>query len=362
MEANYYIDESGNSGDVLSTGTEFEFNGQPFFSLACIGIDDTDKLDQFVSALRSRYKINSLELKSTKIYKRKPKFIADLVGFLCKERIPILIEVVDKKYYISANIVNCHVMPPCSSPAETPQSLFIRNHFADFVYNEAPNSVFEKFINACKAPSNETLFASFTEISTFAKNYFPKNEHSIYLSKNIQESIDDYNELKLDDENAYLKFIPVPDSSKRGKSIWMLPNLASFTNIYARINLYLSGNLSGVNIFHDEQAHFDEIITINKKILEELDTANLNAIATAKYGFNCSATLKFSESHEHSPIQIADILAGMVMRYLQETVEGIPSSPEIISSYKKILSTYNPNLGLGVNLVVTKELHHKLNY
>jgi hypothetical protein len=142
----------------------------------------------------------------------------------------------------------------------------------------------------------------------------------------------------------------------------MLPNLTSFTNIYARINLYLRGNLSEVNIFHDEQAHFDEIITINKNLLEELNKANLNAIATAKYSFNSSASLKFSESHEHSSIQVADILAGMVMRYLQEKEEGIQSSPEIISSYEKILSTYNPNFGLGVNLVVTTQLHHKLNY
>lgn len=363
MVLNYYIDESGNSGDVLSTGEDFDFYGQPVFSLACVGIDDTQKLDELILELRKKHRIQGSELKSSKIYRKKPKFIGDLVDFLGRENIPIFIEVVDKKYFISANLVNCHVMPAYSSPPETPESQMARNHCADFIYENAPNSVFNKFIGVCKKPSNEALLESFKEIHNFANSFFPKSDLSGFILKNIEESIKDYDELRLTNEkDVYLKFIPIPDSSKREKSIWMLPNLSSFTNLYARINLYLDGDLSEASIIHDEQAHFDEIIAINKKLLEKLDMSTAVAVRTARYTFSGSASLEFSESHEHSPIQVADILAGMAMRYVQEKIEGVRSRPEIANAYDGILRMSNPYRGVGVNLVTTAKVHHELHF
>jgi len=69
MVLNYYIDESGNSGDVLSAGENFDFCGQQVFSLACIGVSDVVKLDDFISTLKNKHRIQGAELKSTKIYK-----------------------------------------------------------------------------------------------------------------------------------------------------------------------------------------------------------------------------------------------------------------------------------------------------
>jgi hypothetical protein len=363
MIADFYIDESGNTGDVLSTGDDFDFCGQPVFSLACIGIDDTQKLDEFISKLKEKYRVQSPELKCSKVYSKKPKFISDLIDFLGKENFPIFIEVVDKKYFITANLVNCHVMPAYTSPPETPESQMVRNHCADFIYYNAPISVFHKFIKACENPSNESLMDSFQEIRSFVKNYSPVNGLSKFIEKCIDESINDYNELKsANDNEAYLKFIPVPDSSKRGKSIWMLPNLSSFTNIYARINLYLGGNISTARIIHDEQVHFDEILTDNKKILEELDMSRAIVISTAKYSFSEKASLEFSESHQHSSIQVADILAGMAMRYMQEKIQGAVSSSEIVGAYNAILRMSNPYKGVGINLVTTGKIHHELHF
>ena len=363
MVLNYYIDESGNSGDVLSTGDDFDFYGQPVFSLACIGINDTNKLDEFISKLREKYRIQSSELKSTNIYRKKPKFIRDLVDFLGQQNIPIFIEVVDKKYFISANLVNCHVMPAYSSPPETPESQMARNHCADFIYYKAPRAVFNKFINSCKEPSNESLMDSFQEIRSFVENHTPADGLSNFILRCIDESISDYRELKSANESkAYLKFIPVPDSSKREKPIWMLPNLSSFTNLYARINLYLKGNIENAKIIHDEQAHFDEIIAASKKLLEELDVSNAIAIRTAKYSFSETASLEFSESHHNTPIQVADILAGTAMRYMQEKIQGVISSPEIVAAYDSILHFSNPHRGVGINLVTTGKIHHELHF
>jgi len=142
----------------------------------------------------------------------------------------------------------------------------------------------------------------------------------------------------------------------------MLPNLSPFTNIYARINLFLNGNISGVSIFHDEQAHFDEIILSNKNLVEELDMENAISVQTASYDFSEAASLAFAKSHEHNPIQVANILAGIAMRYLQEKIEGTESSPEIIKVCDGILQISNPYYGVGINLVTTSKLHYELHF
>ncbi|WP_315983249.1 hypothetical protein [Aliamphritea spongicola] len=123
----------------------------------------------------------------------------------------------DKKYFIAANLVNCHVMPAYSSPPETPESQMARNHCADFIYEHAPNSVFNKFIVACENPSNETLLESFNEIRSFTENYLPRSYLSDFISNNIDDSIKDYDELRsINEKEAYLKFIPISDTSKKG--------------------------------------------------------------------------------------------------------------------------------------------------
>lgn len=49
---NYYLNESGHTGDLASkTGTNFDFEGQPFFALAAVGISDLAKLELTVSSL-----------------------------------------------------------------------------------------------------------------------------------------------------------------------------------------------------------------------------------------------------------------------------------------------------------------------
>ncbi len=126
--------------------------------------------------------------------------------------------------------------------------------------------------------------------------------------------------------------------------------------------MYLNGDISEASIVHDEQAHFDEIIAINKKLVEELDTTNTIAVRTAKYTFSDSASLEFSESHKHSSIQVADILAGMAMRYVQEKIEGVRSKPEIANAYDSILRMSNPYRGVGVNLVTTAKVHYELHF
>ncbi|SRR6266481_906527 len=156
MAINYYIDESGHSGDLINSGHALDFDGQPIFSLACIGVDDETRLASEIDRLRIKHQIASVELKSSSL-KNKPGFILDLVEFVCNESLPFFIEVVDKKFFLCMHIVDCHIAPPCAGFAHDFKGSVVRNGFADYPYDHEHIAVFEKFIVACIAPSDETL-------------------------------------------------------------------------------------------------------------------------------------------------------------------------------------------------------------
>lgn len=82
MTINYYLDESGHSGDLIKSGRALDFDGQPFFSLACVGVSDEVRLESEVARLRTKHQIESAELKSSSLTK-KPSFIRDIVEFVC---------------------------------------------------------------------------------------------------------------------------------------------------------------------------------------------------------------------------------------------------------------------------------------
>ncbi|MCT8767822.1 DUF3800 domain-containing protein, partial [Glaesserella parasuis] len=77
---NIFIDESGNSGDLIKKNMDLNFAGQRIFVLSALKFDDNLrlKLENKVRELKEKYKINSNELKSTSLFKKKPEFILDL--------------------------------------------------------------------------------------------------------------------------------------------------------------------------------------------------------------------------------------------------------------------------------------------
>ena len=68
----------------------------------------------------------------------------------------------------------------------------------------------------------------------------------------VLEAAEEYGEMRKVDPMAYLRFLPSPDLNRHNKQIWMLPNLSSFTNIYARINLFRRRKLTDVHLVHDQ--------------------------------------------------------------------------------------------------------------
>lgn len=349
----YFIDESGNTGDLINAGKAFEFGGQPLFALGCIGVHEQSSFNQGLEELKAKHGIKATELKASSIYKKKPLFIADLVRLIIEQRLPFFVEVVDKKYFLSTYIVNSLIYPPYFSEQPDESSRLVRMAFAQFICNSAPDSIFESYIECCKSPGEPSLLEAFRKMSDFADTSRDNDEFGGILFDAVAESLDDFECMKrAEGDAAYKRFIPVPDVGKSGKLVWILPNLSSLTNVYARINLLHGKSISGVNIIHDEHAHFDEILLLAKETAETISGANQLFTPSADYGFLEKADLSFMNSQVSLGLQAADVLTGFVSRYLLDNAYHQDECPvELHRAFQKLDSQSDTRTGIGINYV-----------
>lgn len=357
---NFYFDESGNTGDLSRTNAQLEFGGQPVFSLAAVGVAIENELAQKLNELRKKFNIQSDELKLSKVIKRKPDFVLEAVAFLAGNNFPFFVEIVDKKYQLSVSIVNGFVWPPYFNTKESRKTVWLKNIFADYIYHKISNDVFFSFVQCMHEPSNEKT----NEFFNLLKETTSKDSHEVAqgITSQVEESKDDFR-LMIEDEGAeaYKRFLPLPDIGKRNQEVWMLPNFSSFTNIYARINLNRSGELSGCKFIHDEQAHFDEIIECAKNQVESQDTENLSYKPPfADYNIKNAASLFFKASHESTGIQLADIVAGLSTRWYLAKLQNETDRKVLDQAMNLLLYHSDRNKGTGINAVAPHNMAEQL--
>ncbi|TCR63045.1 DUF3800 domain-containing protein [Bosea sp. BK604] len=70
MIKKYYVDESGNSGNLTRSGKGFEFAQQQIFSLACLGVENADALEAEIARLKIAHHIQAPEFKSSLVRAR----------------------------------------------------------------------------------------------------------------------------------------------------------------------------------------------------------------------------------------------------------------------------------------------------
>lgn len=357
MTTTFYLDESGHSGDMVNSGDGFDFKGQPYFVLAAVGVSNEVALATHLAELRALHKIPEGELKS-KSLTSKPKFVADVIDYLLSINVPMFIEVVDKRYFICTNITSFQLLPGWMGFPEGPSTMYIRNAMADFLCSEATDQLLDTFVRACLDPSEERLLQSFSFLQALGNSYLNvpgKGEIAKGLVMMVEEARGEYQELREGDVEAYLRFLPPPDHNRRGKRVWMLPNLTSFTNIYARLNRYSKRNLDGIHIVHDQQFEIEDILRLGKATAESLTQANkLPYTPHSDYIFENSATFTFTRSHEGVGVQLADIVAGAVMRYFRDSQHLVPDG--VVSQVvKRLIASFDPRTSCGVNQVVATQ-------
>ncbi|WP_066152756.1 DUF3800 domain-containing protein [Aliarcobacter cryaerophilus] len=321
MITKFYIDESGNSGDLIMSDKNINFASQEYFTLACIGFEDKilENLETFIDDLKRKYKIQNSELKFAKmkhIFGHKIGFILELLKYI-EEDSNFLVEIVDKKYIIATNIVNCLINPPYFQPEKTSEDeKMLHLILAQWVYEYVPNEFFIEFSNVSRNPSKNSLDKLFQDLLSLAKEIDTELSKAVIMV--IEESIDDYQIMqdKLKDNKsgreAYTYFLPLPDYNKRGELIGMLPYISSFTNLHARLNHLYGVDLSSITIIHDNQAHFNDILTEYHKNAKDDNGESKRTFEMANFNFTDTTSLEFHDDKNQIGLQIADIFAGLI--------------------------------------------------
>lgn len=205
MDKTFYIDESGNTGDLIVTEKDDNFSSQEYFTLACVGLNDSSlpDLDIFIKKLKSKYKIQAPELKFSKmkgVFGKKIGFILELLKYI-EESSNILIEVVDKKYFLSTTIVNCLINPPYSKKnIDLSTEKQIHLNLSQWVYEYVTQEFLIKFTKISRNPSEEGLKELFDDLLALARETEDPLSDIVRLS--IEKSIDKFNAFKHDEKKT----------------------------------------------------------------------------------------------------------------------------------------------------------------
>jgi hypothetical protein len=355
----YFIDESGHSGDIAKPGRGLDFLDQPYFVLGAVGVPHSLDVASELAALRLEHRLPPGELKS-KSLGSKPAFVEAVFDMVHRHELPVLLEVVDKRYYVGTNIVQ-FVLRRGLDMSEGPTLHRTLNVLAELLHQEAPDEVFEGFIDACAEPSDERIMTVFGRLIKlgFAQPRQAKNFAALEMLDEVVKSAGvAYVQRRGEDPKAYEHLVPHADLNRAGKGTRMLPNQSSFANIFARINLFRGGRMEGVRLVHDEQLEAANIIQSSMAQLEAIKAGPCRPYTPhANYVVDGGASLEFAKSDVEPGIQLADVMTGTVMRFYRDLLHSPGSiAPAVKRAVVRVLAAGDPRTGIGINLVAPDSL------
>ena len=339
----YFIDESGHSGD-LASARALDFANQPVFALACIGVTDAQGLADEMERLRIVHRCGPGELKSDMA--RLAPFVADLATYLDATDCPVFIELVDKRFFIAIHVVN-HLL--CGGLDLDRVPMPVRNAVAEFLTDNPSDHLLLDYIAACRGPSTEAVR---TLLNTLW-NWLDASDEDVarmaqFLTMEARDRLN-LGESPLED------FLPLADRTETDRMVWMLPNLTSLTNIYARINLSRPDGVDGSSLVHDEQLQYGRILIDTKTLMEDLARQGKAPSAPfADYDLSGAANLRFVASTDEICLQAADLLAGCAMRFARDAIaKRRKLASPLRDAFFALLGLTDEMQGRGINLVFT---------
>jgi hypothetical protein len=365
MSIEYYIDESGNTGDLSNVKKGLNFDDQPLFSLACVGgIEDQQHqadASTFLQGLRVKHSLPEDELKSQDIYHEYPEMYLDLVKYLSQKRLPIFVELVDKRFCIVTSIFSHQIFPYYRwgqpdqlSAVESERQQTVHDLLRDYLAHHLSHDCYLAFLAACRTASEETLMASLQTLKDHFCHLQADAEEASAILKGIKSTIQDYWDLKekFGEKIAVKKFLPIPDRAKNGNSIQLLPHVHSIYNLFARLNKYHLGNLTDVALWHDQQDEFDSILKFCAEYISDPELRE-SPLKTQHADFDIRQPIILGFLKTHVGIEIADLVAGFCNRYVNglayKKIEINDIYHEIFLYFIKYNRIASP---LGVNFVL----------
>lgn len=361
MTYQYFLDESGNTGDLVKLPPDLKFADQPFFALSCIGINDCGSLDLQIEALKKKHKVQGDELKSKNLYKSKPKFILELFDIFSKGETPFYVEVVDKKYSIAVSIVNHQIIPPYFSHFPSLyQEQGLKNELSDYLSENMPVACYQAFFESCIDKTEVSLLKSLNTLNSYFRSREFNFKYKVEAQTCLKNTIRFYHDKKSNILGLLEKLIPIPDLDKKGKNINLLPHVHSWYNIMAKVNKKHKGCLKEVVFYHDQQDHFDDILLFCSEEMRKFHGSN-QFDPTTDFNIKDKVVLEFPDSKKYSGIQLADVLAGYISRYtLDFMYSDEPVKNEYHDIFNKLKNAYSENNNFGVNFVLPISRRSKL--
>ena len=383
MKKRFYVflDESGNTGDlVLNKENIHHFNNQPYFVLGGFGIENDENIFQElrsdITRLKKNNNIYSKELKGARLWPKKIKFIYELFKYLYENNLPIFVELMDKKFFIIANITN--IIGLTSGVLDHPITLFNNrvffNRLADYLYQKLSPETIIWFSKASREPSQENVETFLAFLGKDSKKF------SLEFRELISSMIDRYYDRLtnyLIDPTQYScppweYYIPPADPKSGPKRISLLPHTTAATNIFARINKYSKDRgYIDVVIIHDQQEQWKEILKnelhilsdsssdVSKKLRERDIPYPLNL--RIDYNFDRNYHIFFGDSEKTIFLQLADIISSSINKLWEEFKQNYrlrPYSKKIIDIILEFPTKIHTSA--GTNFVIAKFEFEKL--
>lgn len=353
MKYQYFLDESGNTGDLVKLPADLSFADQPFFALSCVGVDDCEDLDVYISGLKKRHRIQGEELKAKNLYKNNPDFILDLFDYIVEKKSPFYVEVVEKKYCAAVSIVNHQIIPPYFQLFETErQTQGLRNELADYLSENLPVECYNKFFEACVKKSEESVKASIKSLREYIRSSGFKFKYNAEVAKCLRATLELFHSEIKTNPNIVNNLVPIPDINKKEREINLLPHVHSWYNIIGKVNKKHNADLNEVVFYHDKQDHFDEILLFCSEQIKMSSISN-PFDPTTNFNVICDINLQFPDSKKSSGVQLADVLAGFFSRYVMDFLYSENTIDDIYHDiFSKLISAYGPNNNYGINFVL----------
>lgn len=304
MNYNIYMDESGNTGNIeLHGDLTWNYGNQTHFALGAFYIreDIANILEEILKNILHKYdkKLGTeQELKSKANYVYKNKLFEEITDVLIKNKIGFYFDIANKKYKVVMTLVSYCIYPYYINDFTRTQCI----DMANFLFDRLPLEEIYVFIVMCQSQHDSKKCVN--ELIDFLKRL------NVFLISNKKNSIDrvidiveNYNSYRLKVENLF----PIKDFNNKGTKESFLPNVDAFNNLLASIYKLRLKQDDNINIYHDEQRQFSNVL---EKWVNNLHDFDINI-----------RKINFVDSKQEILIQIADFYTGNIVRLYRKIVE-----------------------------------------
>lgn len=332
MNYNIYIDESGNTGNIeLRDNLEWNYSNQTHFALGAFYMEDIIAEDIEYKIVQILHKYDSelgteKELKSKAKYKFKNELIDEITKLLLDNKVDFYFDIANKKYKVIMNLVEYCVYPYFVDE----KNIWDRGkkvNAANFLYKTLPLEIIKRYIDLCQGTyDEEESVQQLIDFLNILDGHYANNNQKVNPIDSVLQVVKDYKKYGLNVDNLF----PVKDHNNKGIKESFLPNVDAYNNIIASIGNLRLKRYNTINIYHDEQKQFSQVLMEWTRYLKQ-NNININK-------------LDFAISKENILIQIADYYTGSIIRLYRKIVEYEilnKSDRELIKIIKPLLGKCN---------------------